>query len=131
MRIVEESMEIDLNEVCDRNKVKWWSDWATYWVLITGTALSINTYESLLVKALLDSGTAGMFIDIEFAKKNGFRIQKLEKLMLVRNINEKANVREVITYEVEVNMFFKNYIERIKIDVYNLGKIEVISGMPL
>jgi len=72
-----------------------------------------------------------MFIDTEFAKKNGFRIQKLEKLMLVRNINEKANVREVITYEVEVNMFFKNYIERIKIDVYNLGKIEVISGMPL
>jgi len=79
----------------------------------------------------LDSGTIGMFIDTEFAKKNGFRIQKLEKLMLVRNINEKANVREVITYEVEVNMFFKNYIERIKIDVYNLGKIEVISGMPL
>jgi len=72
-----------------------------------------------------------MFIDTEFAKKNGFRIQKLEKLMLVRNINEKANVREVITYEVEENMFFKNYIERIKIDVYNLGKIEVISGMPL
>ena len=72
-----------------------------------------------------------MFIDTEFAKKNGFRIQKLEKLMLVRNINEKANVREVITYEVEVNMFFKNYIERIKIDVYNLGKIEVILGMPL
>jgi len=98
---------------------------------MTGTALSINTYESLLVKALLDSGTAGMFIDIEFAKKNGFRIQKLEKLMLVRNINEKANVRGVMTYKVEVNMFFKNYIERIKIDVYNLGKIEVISGMPL
>ena len=72
-----------------------------------------------------------MFIDIEFAKKNGFRIQKLEKLMLVRNINEKANVRGVMTYKVEVNMFFKNYIERIKIDVYNLGKIEVISGMPL
>jgi len=51
--------------------------------------------------------------------------------MLVRNINEKANVRGVMTYEVEVNMFFKNYIERIKIDVYNLGKIEVILGMPL
>jgi len=69
-----------------------------------------------------------MFIDTNFTKKDGFRMQKLEKLMLVRNINEKANVRGVITHEVEVNIFFKNHIERIKMDIYNLGRIKVTLG---
>ena len=33
-------------------------------------------------------------------------------------------------YQVECNMFIKGHVERVRIDVYNLGKIEVILGMP-
>jgi len=33
---------------------------------MTGTALSINTYESLLVKALLDSGTISQMVTYLF-----------------------------------------------------------------
>jgi len=40
-----------------------------------------------------------------------------------------GNSRGNITYQVEVNMFYKNYIERIKIDMCNLEKTEVILGM--
>ena len=34
-----------------------------------------------------------------------------------------------ITYQVECNMFFKGHMERARMDVYNLGKIELILGM--
>jgi len=33
-------------------------------------------------------------------------------------------------YQVECNMFIKGHVERVRMDVYNLGKIEVILGMP-
>ena len=39
------------------------------------------------------------------------------------------NVGGAITYQVECNMFFKGHIERARMDVYNLGKMEVILGM--
>ena len=35
-----------------------------------------------------------------------------------------------ITHEVEVNLYFKGHMKRVRIDVYNLGKTEVILGMP-
>ena len=34
-----------------------------------------------------------------------------------------------ITYQVECNIFFKGHMERARMDVYNLGKIELILGM--
>jgi len=36
----------------------------------------------------------------------------------------------VTTYQVECNVFYKGHIERMRMDVYDLGKIEVILGMP-
>ena len=40
-----------------------------------------------------------------------------------------VNVGEAIIYQVECNMFFKGHIERARMDVYNLGKMEVIPGI--
>jgi len=39
-------------------------------------------------------------------------------------------VGEAIMHQVECNMFFKEHIERVRIDIYNLEKTEVILGMP-
>jgi len=39
-------------------------------------------------------------------------------------------VGEAIIHQVEYNMFFKRYVKRVRIDVCNLGKTEVILGMP-
>ena len=50
--------------------------------------------------------------------------------MLVQNIDRTVNVGKVITYQIECNMFFKGYIERAQMDVCNLGKTEVILGIP-
>jgi len=90
----------------------------------------LESYEWVVVRALLDSGVTGLFIDTIFAQKKGFKIEKLKKLLLVRNINRTVNAGEAITHQVECNMFFKGHVERARIDVYNLGKTEVILGIP-
>jgi len=49
----------------------------------------------------------------------------------VRNVDGTSNSGDAITYKVEVDMFYKKYVERVHMDVCELGKIKVILGMPL
>jgi len=62
--------------------------------------------------------------------KHRFRLQKLERPIVVRNVNGTNNSAGAITYQVEVNVYYKSYVERIKIDMCNLGKTDIILGMP-
>ena len=41
----------------------------------------INTQEGIIVEVLLDSGITGLIMSSEFAKKQGFKLKKLERLM--------------------------------------------------
>jgi len=41
---------------------------------------------------LLDSGATGLFMDMTFAKEKGFKMEKLKKPLLVRNVDGMANV---------------------------------------
>jgi len=90
----------------------------------------LKNHKGIAVKALLDSGATGLFIDTAFAKEKGFKMEKLKSPLLVRNVNRTVNVGRVIMYQVECNMFFKRHVKRVRMDVYNLGKMEVILGMP-
>jgi len=49
---------------------------------------------------------------------------------LVRNVDRTVNIGGAIIYQVKCNMFFKGHVERARMDVYNLGKMEVILGIP-
>jgi len=82
------------------------------------------------VTALLDSGATGMFIDREMAKKHSFKMMKLERLLKVKNVDGTENSGGNITYQIKVNVFYKSHVERMRMDVFNLGKMEVILGMP-
>jgi len=90
----------------------------------------VDTHEGITVKVLLDSGTTGIFMDREMAKRHGFKMTKLERPLKVKNINRTENSRGNITHQVEVNVFYKNHVKRIRMDVCNLGKTKVILGMP-
>jgi len=90
----------------------------------------LENYEGVTVRALLDSGATGLFMDTTFAREKGFKMEKLKKPLLVRNVDGTVNAGEAITHQVECNMFFKGHVERARMDVYNLGKTEVILGMP-
>ena len=41
----------------------------------------LDTQEGIMVEALLDSGATGLVISSEFARKKGFKLKKLERLM--------------------------------------------------
>jgi len=53
----------------------------------------------------------------------------LARLIKVKNIDGSDNKGELITHEVEVNMYYKGHVERVRMDVCKLGKTEVILGM--
>ena len=90
----------------------------------------IDTYEGIMIKALLDSGTTGMFMDRQTAARHGFKLQKLERPVAIRNVDSTNNSREAITHQVECNVFYKGHVKRMRMDVCNLGKTEVILVMP-
>jgi len=90
----------------------------------------LDTHEGVMLKALLDSGATGMFMDKRTAAKHGFRLQKLERPIMVRNVNGTNNSAGAITHQVEANMYYKGHVERMRMDVCNLGKTDVILGMP-
>jgi len=90
----------------------------------------LENHERVAVKALLDSGATGLFMNTTFAKEKGFKMEKLKKPLLVRNMDGTINVGGAITHQVECNMFFKEHMERARMDVCNLGKMELILGMP-
>jgi len=58
----------------------------------------LDILEGITVKALLSSGTTGMFIDKKMAVKHGFRLQKLKRPVVVRNVNRTNNSAGAIIY---------------------------------
>ena len=90
----------------------------------------LENHEGVAVKALLDSGAIGLFMDTTFAREKGFKMERMKNPLLVKNVDGIVNVGGAITHQVECNMFFKGHVERVRMDVCNLGKTEVILGIP-
>jgi len=90
----------------------------------------IDTHEGRTVRVLLDSRATEMFMSRNLAQKGGYRLIKLDWLLQVRNVDGTGNSRDAITHEVEVNMFYKGHVERVRMNVCKLEKTDVILGMP-
>jgi len=86
--------------------------------------------EEIVVDMLLDSGTTGLVMSEEFARKHRFRRTKLGKPVYVRNVNGMLNYAGPIVDTVEIEVFFKEHKERMSIDVIGGQKWSVILGMP-
>jgi len=90
----------------------------------------LDTHEGVTVKALLNSGAMGIFMDKRIAARHGFKLQKLERPIMVRNVDGTNNSRGAITHQVEANVYYKGHVERMRIDVCDLEKTEMIFEMP-
>jgi len=53
-----------------------------------------------------------------------------ERPIAIRNIDRMNNSREAIMYQIECNIYYKGHVKRMRMDVCDLGKTEVILGMP-
>jgi len=89
----------------------------------------IDTQEGIMVEALLDSGATGLVMSSEFAKKQGFKLKKLERPINIRNVDGSLNKEGPIENTVEVNIYYQGHRERMEIDVIGGQKWMVILGM--
>ena len=82
----------------------------------------IDMQERITVEALLDSGAIGLVMSLEFTKKQGFKLKKLERPMNMRNVDRSLNKEGPIEYTVEVNIYYQGHRERTKIDIIGRQK---------
>ena len=82
----------------------------------------IDTHEGVTVKALLDCGATEMFMDKRIAAKHRFRLQRLEQSLQIKNIDGVDNSGGMIMHQVEVNVYYQNHVERIRMDVVIWGE---------
>ena len=67
----------------------------------------IDMQEGIIVEALLDSRATGLVMSSEFARKQGFKMKKLERPMQVRNVDSSFNKEGLIEHTVEVNIYYQ------------------------
>ena len=73
--------------------------------------------KEIMVEALLDSGATGLVMSLEFARKQGFKLKRLERPMHIRNVDGSLNKEGPIEYTVEVNIYYQGYRERTEINI--------------
>jgi len=89
----------------------------------------IDTQERITVEVLLDSGATGLVMSSEFAKKQEFKLKKIERPIYIRNVDGTMNKEGPIKNMVEVNIYYQGHRERIEIDVIGGQKWNVILEM--
>ena len=89
-----------------------------------------DIHEDTTVKALLDNSVTEMFIDKKIVAKYGFKLQKLDRLVMVRNIDGTNNSGGAIIHQVKVNMYYKSHVKRIRMNMCNLQRTDIILDIP-
>ena len=51
----------------------------------------LDTHKGITIKVLLDSSTTGMFMNKRIMARHGFKLQKLERPIAGRNVDETNN----------------------------------------
>jgi len=87
-----------------------------------------DTSELHSVKALLDSGATGSFIDRDFVRSKGINTRTLSRNILVFNVDSSPNKAEQISEVVDVLLRYKTHSERVLLAISGLGKQSLILG---
>ena len=82
------------------------------------------------MEALLNSGTMGLVMSLEFTKKQRFKLKKIERPIYMRNINGMFNEERLIEHTVKVSIYYQGHKDRMEIDIIRGQKWNVILGMP-
>ena len=66
----------------------------------------IDTQKRVIVEALLNSGATELVMSSEFARKQGFKSKKRERLIYVRDVDRSFNKERPIEHTVEVSIYY-------------------------
>ena len=80
--------------------------------------------------AIIDCGTMGNFIDPGLTSLTDFPLQKLERPIKAYNVDGTTNPKGNIIWETTVNLHFPKHTENTHLMVLNLGRKQIILGMP-
>jgi len=89
----------------------------------------MDTQEGITVEVLLDSGATGLVMTLEFARKQEFKLKKMERSIYVRSMDRSFNKEGPIKHTVEVNIYYQKHRKRTEIDVIGGQKWSMILGM--
>ena len=67
----------------------------------------IDIQEGIKVEMLFDSGTIGLVMSSKFARKQEFKLKKIERPIYVRNVYSSFNKKRPIKHMVEVNIYYQ------------------------
>jgi len=87
-----------------------------------------DTSEVHSVKALLDSGATGKFIDRDFIRTKGINTQSISCPIPVYNVDGSPNEAGQISEVVDVVLHYKTHSERTLLTVSSLGRQSMILG---
>ena len=77
----------------------------------------INMQEGITVEVLLDSRAIRLVMNLEFARKQGFKLKKIKRLIYMRNVGGFFNKKRPIEHMVKVNIYYQRYRERTEINI--------------
>jgi len=80
------------------------------------------------IRALVDSGATGLFIDCEYVKLNQIPTRKLSVPILVRNVDGTINSAGAILEVAELILWYNGHSERALFSVTGLGSQNLILG---
>jgi len=66
----------------------------------------IDIQEGVMVEVFLDSRTTGLVMSLEFARKQKFKLKRIERPIYVRNVDGTFNKKGLIEYTVKVNIYY-------------------------
>ena len=58
------------------------------------------------MKVLLNSRATGLVMSSKFARKQRFKLKKIERLIYIRNINGMLNRKRPIEFTIEINIYY-------------------------
>jgi len=82
----------------------------------------VDMQKGITMEALLDSSATGLVMSSEFARKQEFKLKKIERLIYVRNMDGSFNKEGPIEHTVEVNIYYQGHRERTELDMIGRQK---------
>jgi predicted aspartyl protease len=90
---------------------------------------STETQRKQGIRALVDCGATGLFIDREYVKSNRLPTRKLSRPIPVFNVDGTANEAGSISEVVELIIWYNGHSERALFSVTSLGRQNMILGI--
>ena len=91
--------------------------------------ISVNN-QIIETTTIINCGTIRNFIDPGLVVMAEFPLQKLDRQVKAYNIDGTTNLKGNIVWETHVDLLFPKHQENIKLMVLNLGRKQIILGMP-